>query len=531
MIHFLSATPGSGKTLWATDYIYKLSKLNIKNLNFNYYYAKSFFEKITQLGFDSYLASYLLEEGQGLEQTKRLVFLESNFFDFLKNQYYLNVVLDGESDELSENFPPFYYERVAILNKIIEQLNEDKNLKFTPFLPVRTIYTNISDLRLAQARPLPLNCDWRTTPQGSYFVIDECQLIDIFHEDARKLDDIVKDLTIHRKLGYDFLFISQDPTFVNKYIRKLASLHIHLINIFGWEQSMKLEWSTVQDAPNAVRNLARAENVSRWMFPKYAYKLYKSTTINTRKKRYPRKLIIVCVLVALVFFAWLIMAMNRKTDSTLVSVATGNGLNFDLNQEKKNDKSNTRTDKTADASKSGSALDTSSASEPTTNAPSKDSNSNGVVNAITDADGNVIPSSQPEPVYNPADPYSYNPVSKPAVVNHRVFSGCVSYSGKHYAVDQQGTLIKQFSASDCKKLLDKSYNRPFDYFGNRTPPPSPPETTTAENESTTYKQSLIENIARLDAEKQHRSQNPQVRTELVPIDSPKSKYLDSANRY
>ncbi len=102
---------------------------------------------------------------------------------------------------------------------------------------------------------------------------------------------------------------------------------------------------------------------------------------------------------------------------------------------------------------------------------------------------------------------------------------------KHYAVDQQGTLIKQFSASDCKKLLDKSYNRPFDYFGNRTPPPPPPETTTAENESTTYKQSLIQNIARLDAEKQYRSQNPEVRTELVPIDSPKSKYLDSANRY
>ena len=46
MIHFLSATPGSGKSLLATELLYKLSKDNIKNLKHNFYYAKAFFEKI-----------------------------------------------------------------------------------------------------------------------------------------------------------------------------------------------------------------------------------------------------------------------------------------------------------------------------------------------------------------------------------------------------------------------------------------------------------------------------------------------------
>lgn len=527
MIDFLSATPGSGKTLLAVEILYILSKDNIKNLKHNFFYAKAFFEKINQLEFDSYLRSLTITTGQGLERETQLIFFDDDFFDFLKKEYSINVVMSEYSD-LEINFPEYYFERISLLNLIIDNLNENEKTKFDHFKVVRTIYTNIADLRLSQSRSLPKNCDWRKTPQGSFFVIDEAQLIPIFSEEARTIDPIVKELTIHRHKGYDFLFITQDPSFVNKYIRKLASHHTHLINIFGWEQSMKIEWTVVQENPNAVRSLSRSENISRWRFPEHVYKLYKSSTIHTRKKRIPKKLVFLSIL-AVIFFSIAIMLLFR--DSALKRFLFGQPV-LELSVESKNEsKPNTGTDKTADASKSGSALDTSSASEPVTNASTKDQISSSAIHATTDADGNSISATQPEPVYDPADPYSYIPVSKPAVVNHRVFSGCVSYSGKHYAVDQQGTFIKQFSASDCKKLLDKSYNRPFDYFGNRTPPPPPPEPTTEENESTTYKQSLIQNIARLDAEKQHRAQNAEVKDESIPFGEPNSKYLDSANRY
>jgi len=136
----------------------------------------------------------------------------------------------------------------------------------------------------------------------------------------------------------------------------------------------------------------------------------------------------------------------------------------------------------------------------------------------------------PEQVYDPSKPYDYQPVSMPAVVNHRVFSGCVSYAGKHYAVDQQGTLIKQFSASDCKKLIEHSYNRPFDYFGNRNQPPVQQQQSAYET-SPEYQQALINALASKRAEEMYRSQNPQVSVEPIQLNEPKPRIMESANRY
>lgn len=463
MIHLLSATPGSGKSLLATDGLLDVSRDNVANLKFNYYYAKAFFEKISNLKLDHYLESILVTKGQGLERTSELVFLESDYFDFLKKEYFINVISNPQTDDIVTNYPEYYFERISILNLIIESLNENENTKFQEFRPVRTIYTNIADLKLVQCRPLPPDCDWRKTPQGSYFVIDEAQLINIFSDEARGIDPIVKDLTIHRHKGYDFLFITQEPSFVHKYIRKLASLHIHLVNIFGWEQSMMMEWSVVQDSPNAVKSIARAENISRYRFPKHVYKLYKSTTINTRVKRIPKKLVFIVIL-AVTFLLLALFLLSKAKDSPLVSMATGKPISTDV----KTDEHNKGTAEKNDAGQNRLPDGEQPASEPVEVAKNGIKASGLVPNIAASSTNTSLPVSEPQQVYDPSKPYDFQPSSMPTVVNHRVFSGCVSYEGKHYAVDQQGTLIKQFSAGDCKKLLDKSYNRPFDYFGNRT---------------------------------------------------------------
>ena len=49
MIKLLSATPGSGKSLWATDTLLTVCRENLANLKYNYFYAKAFFEKLEQL--------------------------------------------------------------------------------------------------------------------------------------------------------------------------------------------------------------------------------------------------------------------------------------------------------------------------------------------------------------------------------------------------------------------------------------------------------------------------------------------------
>ncbi|ENX04617.1 zonular occludens toxin domain-containing protein [Acinetobacter courvalinii] len=446
MINFLSATPGSGKSLLATERMLNLSRDNVANLKFNYLYAKAVFEKISFLKLDHYLDSIVVTQGQGLERTSEIIFLESDYFDFLKTEYFINVISNPQTDDIVTNFPPYYFERISILNLIVDELNEKESTKFQHFKPVRTIYTNIADLKLVQCRPLPPDCDWRKTPQGSYFVIDEAQLINIFSDEARGIDPIVKDLTIHRHKGYDFLFITQEPSFVHKYIRKLASHHIHLVNIFGWEQSMKMEWSVVQDSPNAIKSIARVENLSRWRFPKHVYPLYKSTTINTREKRIPKKL--VGIVIAAVFcFLVAVFLLSKSGDSPLINMLTGKPLTESHKNGSK------PTDKPA----------TQQSSDPKQADPKTPQKEN-------ETDSTAAASEPAVPVentYSESDPFAYEPVYVPQPVNHRVFSGCLCVKNSCSAYDQQGTKISGINPKVCKDLINESSSRPFDYFNNR----------------------------------------------------------------
>lgn len=458
MIDFLSATPGSGKSLLATELMLNLSRDNITNLKYNYLYAKAVFEKIAFLKLDHYLDSVVVTHGQGLERTTEIIFLDSEYFDFLKTEYFINVISNPQTDDIVNNFPPYYFERTTILNLIIDSLNEKENTKFQYFKPVRTIYTNIADLKLVQCRSLPPECDWRQTPQGSYFVIDEAQLIPIFSEEARGIDPIVKDLTIHRHKGYDFLFITQEPSFVHKYIRKLASHHIHLVNIFGWEQSMKLEWAVVQDSPNAIKSLARAENITRWRFPKHVYNLYKSTTINTRVKRIPKKLVFLSI--AAVFFILLaIILFASSSDSPLISMFTGKPVA----QEVKKDDS-----------------PTDSNSRQSSNSKQENSKTTQDKNATDNTAASSEPVISAESTYSASDPFAYQPVYAPEPTNHRVFSGCLCVKNTCSAYDQQGTKISGINPKVCKELINESSSRPFDYFNNRSQQLSTERVSTSE---------------------------------------------------
>lgn len=528
MITFISATPGGGKTLTAVDMLYKLSKDNVKNLNFNYYLFKSTLEKIIELGLKDELRTVTITRGQGLHKTTSIFFFADDYFDFLLEQYHINIVLDNEYDELVKNYPEYYFERVYYLNEILKRINKEHNQKFMSFKHVRSMFTNINGLLLSQVRPLPPDYDWRRTPFGAFIAYDEAQLIEIFSEEYKKVDPIVRDLTIHRHKSYDFIFISQDPGLVHKYIRKLASHHIHLINAFGFEQSVRIEWATCQEQPNALRNIARAEYNGIYRFPKQLYRIYISTTANTRVKRYPwKKIAMVSAFGAVGLYG--VSGLFKENNALVCLVSAGHYGCIDPNAEVKNNEETKPSTKNTDDSKNGTSSDTSSASEPTDSSKTEKDKSNALDG--NDASSASVSSSVvlPEQIYDYSKPYEFKPVSMPTVSNNRVFSGCVTYEGKYYAVDQQGTLIEQFSRNDCKKLLDKSYNRPFDYFGNRQ---QQAQQLSQNNQSdTAYQQALIEAIAYQRAEQLRKSENPEIRVEQTPLNHPKSVYMQSANRY
>ncbi|RKG29115.1 zonular occludens toxin domain-containing protein [Acinetobacter tianfuensis] len=532
MITFISATPGGGKTLTAVDMLYKLSKENVKNLNFNYYLFKSTIEKIIELGLKDELRTVTITRGQGLHKKTSIFFFADDYFDFLLEQYHINIVLDGEYDELVKNYPEYYFERVYYLNEIIKRINKEHNQKFMDFKHVRAMFTNINGLLLSQVRPLPPDFDWRRTPFGAFIAYDEAQLIEIFSEEYKKVDPIVRDLTIHRHKSYDFIFISQDPGLVHKYIRKLASHHIHLINAFGFEQSVRIEWATCQEQPNALRNIARAEYNGIYRFPKQLYRIYISTTANTRVKRYPwKKIALISALGCVGLYG--VSGLFAENNALVCMVTGGNYGCIDpdaaAKKEAKNEQDKSES-KTANDSKDGSASDTSSASEPADKSKTEKNGTNPLDDNDASSAAVSAPVVLPEQIYDYSKPYDFEPVSMPAVANHRVFSGCVSFEGKHFAVDQQGTIIKQFSAGDCKKLLDKSYNRPFDYFGNRQQQVQQQQQTNEQSDSA-YQQALIQAIAYQRAEQLRKSENPQLNVEQIPLNQPKSEYMQSANRH
>lgn len=465
-ITFISAVPGGGKTLTAVEILYKLSRDNVKNLNFNYYLFKPTIEKLTELNLLDELRTATIVTGQGLEQQTEILFFEPDHFDFLKKEYRINVVLDENYKELIQNYPDYYFQRVLHLNSILKRINEEHNLQFQTFKPVRPIFTNISGLLLSQARPLPEDYDWLKTPFGSYIVYDEAQLIEIFSDEYKKVDPIVKMLTKHRHWSYDFVFISQDPGLVHRYIRKLCGLHIHLINAFGFEQSIRLEWSTCQEQPNAIRNIARAESNKIYRFPKQLYDVYKSTTASTRVKRHPwKKYILIGAIGAAGLYG---VSGLFAGDNALVSLMTGGKYGNETatkiaNGEKPNEKPDSQA-----ASSDGSAPATKPTNQEATN------NETSKQEQVTNPLGGLSSSSSggstdaPEYTYDVANPFDYNPVSVRAPVNHRNFSGCAKWQGKYYGFDQQGTIIDGISSKDCERLLKHSYNRPFDYFNDRS---------------------------------------------------------------
>lgn len=457
MITFISAVPGGGKTLSAVEILYDLSVANIKNLRYNYLLFKTIIDKLTELNLLEELRTVTITTGQGLEQKTDILFFDPDYFDFLKEEYNLNVVLQERFKELIRNYPDYYFERVYHLSEILKRVNQEHNLQFPLFKHVRPFFTNIEALSLAQARALPEKNDWRDTPFGSVLVYDEAQLIDIFSEEHRAVDPIVKALTKHRHKSYDIYFISQDPALVHKYIRKLAGHHIHLINAFGFESSIRLEWSTCQEQPNAFRNIARSEVSKRYTFPKELYGVYKSTTASTRKKRYPwKKIAIIAALGAVGLWG---VSNIFAPNNALVAMATGDkyGAEYkkEQNKEKKDATQKTSTDAPSVATQEQTTAKTaeqtdqaSSASDPVTT--------------------NTSPA-QYSVQYDPSKPYEFEPPSNPTVVNNRVFSGCFcDNKGLCNAYDQQGIRINGISQDVCRDVIKDSSSRPFDYFGNRT---------------------------------------------------------------
>lgn len=142
-------------------------------------------------------------------------------------------------------------------------------------------------------------------PYGALVVIDEAQRIFPTRAPSQKVPEFVEALATHRHHGLDIIIITQHPTFLDTFVRKLVQRHIH-VRILPIGRKL-YEWNQCQDNPDAEAALSKA--ISRnFTVPEATFDLYKSAEIHTKpKRRLPKALIFFAI------FAPLLVAYTLYT--------------------------------------------------------------------------------------------------------------------------------------------------------------------------------------------------------------------------
>ena len=149
-------------------------------------------------------------------------------------------------------------------------------------------------------------------PYGSLVIIDEAQRLMGTRSAASKVPPFIEALALHRHHGLDIVLITQHPTYLDSFVRKLVQRHMHVsIKPVG----RKLyEWNECVDQPDSSVNIAKAIERT-FVVPKKSFGMYKSAEVHTKpKRRIPKSLIFVVLFIPLLigFTLYTINNMSKR---------------------------------------------------------------------------------------------------------------------------------------------------------------------------------------------------------------------------
>jgi hypothetical protein len=410
MIRLDTGTPGAGKTLINVKELIEREKENKKNLQLNKLIHKNNYEVITRSNLVSELSWSSVQTGTGRDIQTIYTNHDQGYFDFYNT-----------GEDLED-----YFARTIFYNRIIDRINKEHKLTLNPAKPVRTMYSNINGLTLETVYSIPSDFDWRKCPDGSIFVIDEIQEVPIFSAENKQIDPILKAMSKHRHRGFDIIGITQFPSMVHPYFRNLVGHHRHLVNYWGAAESTIYNWSTAKVDPNAFRNKFSTESKDKIKFDPSIFKYYVSTTADTRKTRYPWRVIL--TVGAIVLAGLIILGLTLSKENNFFVRLFGGGSQVEQKEQEKVKE-----------------------------------------DVATPQQDIPQPEQTPQPkniTYDPSQPFNVSPAQineqLPYVpVNQRYLAGCIKYGSSCNCYDQQAVKL-DVSVRDCKKIIDDGM--PFDYF-------------------------------------------------------------------
>lgn len=161
--------------------------------------------------------------------------------------------------------------------------------------------------------------DWINLPQGSIFVIDECQTTFRPRGNGAAVPLHVSEFEVHRHKGYDAFLITQHPMLIDGNVRRLVGRHYHVVRFYGFAKSKIHEFNQVRDnvdksTKNSIEN--------HFVYPKEVYSWYKSADLHTVKKRIPMRLV---MMILLPLFLLVLLYFGYKTMNKIA-------VNPDLNK-------------------------------------------------------------------------------------------------------------------------------------------------------------------------------------------------------
>ena len=251
-------------------------------------------------------------------------------------------------------------------------------------------------------------------PYGSLVIIDEAQRLMGTRSAASKVPPFIEALALHRHHGLDIVLITQHPSFLDSFVRKLVQRHMHVsIKPVG----RKLyEWNECVDQPDSSVNIARAIERT-FVVPKKSFGMYKSAEVHTKpKRRIPKSLIFVALFLPLLIgFA----------------VYTINGMSKRFNQE---EKQQTAALTTSDTTDEATTSESSTPPQPTTTSSLKPED--------------FVPTLAEKPESKPI----YDNVRQ--VKTFEYIAGCVEGGNSGCTCySDQGTPLKEITKAMCKDYV------------------------------------------------------------------------------
>lgn len=148
---------------------------------------------------------------------------------------------------------------------------------------------NFNGLTLPGVQTLDDPHEWETLPPGSVLFVDEAQR---FFRSRRSGDPppALIAMETQRHLGIRIVFLTQQPTYLDKHLRGLIDVHMHLVRRAGLQASQVYTWERCKD--EHVDNNENVEIAEKgiWAFPSEYFGMYASAEIHTVKPKLPMRL-------------------------------------------------------------------------------------------------------------------------------------------------------------------------------------------------------------------------------------------------